>query len=63
MEWLVVARTQGIIYGGKIQPELVSRAKYRQIPDSRVGEYEVLENGLPSESAAEVALLSTSTTR
>ena len=62
-EWLVVARTQGILYGGQIQPMVMSREKYRQIPDWRVGEYEVLENGLPSKSAAEVALLSAPTTR
>ena len=62
-EYLIVAKTQGILYGGEIQPMVMSREKYRQIPDWRVGEYEVFESGLMSEIAAKVALLSAPTTR
>jgi len=63
MEWLIVAKASGVVYGGRIQPKVMSRRQYQELPDWEIGEYEVLENGLPSKSAAEVALLSAPTTR
>ena len=62
-ELLDVAKTPGIVYGGVIQPEIMSREDYLALPEWRNGEYEVLANGLESKEDADRALENAPTTR
>lgn len=56
-EYLIVARTQGFVSGALVQPEVMTRQEYQQLPEWRIGEYEVFVNGLPSRQEAEAKLI------
>jgi hypothetical protein len=56
-EHLIVAKDRGVVYGGLIQPFVVTREWLNQVPDFLYSEYSIYINGIPSEEEANAKLI------